>query len=351
MKSRSSNHSSAVQPLEFDLADDDDDDIRERPRGIPKSSSAVGRCAAGCVSVTATTVNVCHPICTILLAVVVAFLGLQVRMLQQQVLDEETAVEELQKQFAADHATQQDLDERVQKEHSLTLYQMAGTFTLLTCLITTFHIAQHLSNLHEAVVQRKIIAILWMSPIYSVTAFLSLVFPVAEEYLAVMKDCYEAYVIYTFLSFLIAVLGRGNRATAVSVLACHADHLAEPTRCLRRLYHPPPETDSTAKASAVLMECQILAMQFVLVRPVTSLAQFVAETATTGKNETDWEEEEENPWGYFKTADFFIAMIVNISICLAFNGLLKFYHAVQEDLQWCRTLSKFLAVKSIVFVT
>ena len=44
-------------------------------------------------------------------------------------------------------------------------------------------------------------------------------------------------------------------------------------------------------------------------------------------------------------------MVTNVSVFFAFNGLLKFYHAVQEDLLWCRPLSKFLAIKGVVFIT
>lgn len=40
------------------------------------------------------------------------------------------------------------------------------------------------------------IAILWMSPIYAVTSWFSLVFHAAEGYLAILKDGYEAYIIY-----------------------------------------------------------------------------------------------------------------------------------------------------------
>ena len=114
------------------------------------------------VSATSTTLHVCHPVATLALAGLVAVLGLQLRALQQQLHEDEAAMLTLQQQMAHDHAAQQDLGQRVQQEHSLTVYQMAGTFTLLTCLITTFHITQHLSNLREPVVQRKILAILWM---------------------------------------------------------------------------------------------------------------------------------------------------------------------------------------------
>jgi len=152
----------SMHPLEMD-EDEDDGIIQEGPMDTSISSSGGARgCAVGCRTFTVTTINVCHPLCTVALGLVVAFMGLQLRDLQQQVADDEVAMAALADEITKDQATQQDLGQRVEQEHSLTLYQMAGTFTLLTCLITTFHITQHLSNFHEAVVQRKILAILWM---------------------------------------------------------------------------------------------------------------------------------------------------------------------------------------------
>ena len=81
-------------------------------------------------------------------------------------------------------------------ENSFMVYQLAGTLTLLSCLISMWHMTAHLRKMQEPVVQRKILAILWMSPIYAVTSWFSLVFPPAEGYLAIIKDGYEAYIIY-----------------------------------------------------------------------------------------------------------------------------------------------------------
>ena len=77
------------------------------------------------------------------------------------------------------------------------VYQLAGTFTLLSCLISMWHMTAHLRKMNQPVIQRKILAILWMSPIYAVTSWFSLVFHSAEGYLAIIKDGYEAYIIYT----------------------------------------------------------------------------------------------------------------------------------------------------------
>jgi len=256
-------------------------------------------------------------------------------------------------------------------ENSFMVWQLAGTFTVLACLISMWHMTAHVRKFKRPFVQRKILAILWMSPIYGITSWLSLVFPQYEGYLAICKDFYEGYVIYQFLSFLISVLGRGDRATVVNVLAKHADHLEPPVRlcgCFRGKY---PAGDPRSLADAILMQCQVFTMQFVFFKPMTAIGLFTC--MKLGING-------DGPFDY-KCFPFWFKIIQNLSVFVAFSGLLKvsflfpllcvsfrsfsnssshvssilmhrkFYHAVQEDLGWCRPFSKFLCIKGIVFMT
>ena len=133
----------------------------------------------------------------------------------------------------------------------------------------------HLRSFRRPHVQRKILAILWMSPIYGITSWLSLVFPKFEGYLSILKDFYEAYVIYQFLSFLISVIGSGERALVVETLSKNTEHLDPPMRmfgwCRKKLTFDTPYQ----MADAVLLQCQVFAMQFVLFKPLTSISMFV----------------------------------------------------------------------------
>lgn len=211
-------------------------------------------------------------------------------------------------------------------ENSFMVYQLAGTFTLLSCLISMWHMTAHLRKLHQPDVQRKILAILWMSPIYAITSWFSLVFHSAEGYLAIIKDAYEAYVIYQFLSFLIAVLGKGDRNTVVDLLAKRADHLTPPFRfcacweicgcCPKRQRH---ETNKQL-ADEILLQCQVFAMQFVFFRPLTTTAMVVLQKLNYYGNA-------DSPMDY-RAPQFYIVIVQNLSIFIAFTGLLKFYHAV-----------------------
>lgn len=91
---------------------------------------------------------------------------------------------------------QRSTNDQFSMENSFMIWQLAGTFTLLSCLISMWHMSAHLRELNQPVIQRKILAILWMCPIYAITSWFSLVFPDTEGYLAIVKDSYEAYIIY-----------------------------------------------------------------------------------------------------------------------------------------------------------
>jgi len=99
-----------------------------------------------------------------------------------------------------------DTNQKFKNENDFLKYQLAGTFTLLSCLIALWHVSNHVRHMHNPNVQRRILAILWMVPVYASSSWLSLVFPHFREQLRVVRDCYEAYAVYTFFAFLCEVL-------------------------------------------------------------------------------------------------------------------------------------------------
>uniref|UniRef100_A0A7S2N547 Uncharacterized protein n=1 Tax=Helicotheca tamesis TaxID=374047 RepID=A0A7S2N547_9STRA len=237
------------------------------------------------------------------------------------------------------HEEVQKVNEDVSTQNTFIAYEFAGIFAVLGTLVFLWHMTSHLRALNEPFVQRKILAILWMCPIYSVTSWLGLVLVDAEPYLGMIKDFYEAYCIYTFLSFLIAVLGRGDRNAVVDMLANHADHMKPPIRLFGLLDGGKKyDDDPRAKAEAVLHQCQLFAMQFVLIRPLTSVALVIANALYTGSRD-------------YTSPQFYIILVINFSIFVAFSGLVKFYHLVREDLAWCNPFPKFLCIKGVVFMT
>ncbi|KAL3912763.1 MAG: hypothetical protein SGILL_006757 [Bacillariaceae sp.] len=262
-------------------------------------------------------------------------------------------------------------EDQFSMENNFMVYQLAGTFTLLSCLISMWHMGSHLRRMNEPAIQRKILAILWMCPIYAVTSWLSLVFPTSAGYLAILKDGYEAYIIYQFLSFCIAVLGKGDRNKVIDLLSKQVDHLTPPFRLFPCCCKPDYEDDRVL-ANAILTQCQAFTMQFVFWRPVT-VGQHILETRNSPfyfvacshaavcflisktianflLNKYEYYGLGDNAHDY-RAPQFYVTLIQNLSIFIAFAGLLKFYHAVDKDLEWCRPFAKFLCIKGVVFMT
>lgn len=123
----------------------------------------------------------------------------------------------------------------------------AGLFVFLAVPISLFGIVLHLNNYTDAVAQRYVIRIMWMVPIYSLTSWLALTFYGMAIYLDVVRECYEAYVIYSFTFYLIHVVGKNyeeGQEFASTSLACAAVLARKPVQahmmglkyCLRPWY-------------------------------------------------------------------------------------------------------------------
>jgi hypothetical protein len=186
------------------------------------------------------------------------------------------------------------------------------------------------------------------------------------------------------LSFCISVLGRGDRNAVVDMLARHADHLTTPVPrwclncCLRCCCRPARrghkhesssggggvlvvdddegERDEKKQlADSVLLQCQICAMQFVFLRPLLTATLFVLKKVNyhgpmfgrldihlfhdgddSDRNDDFGDDGVGSGGGLFdyRSPQFYIVILQNVSVFLAFSGLLNFYHAVQDDLSW-----------------
>lgn len=84
----------------------------------------------------------------------------------------------------------------------------------------------------------------------------------------------------------------------------------------------------------MLNQSQFFTMQFVFLRPLTTIAVIIADEY----HESRWDP---------SYPQIYINIVTNISIFFAFMGLLRFYHVVKEDLNWCHPFSKFMAIKGV----
>jgi Organic solute transporter Ostalpha len=83
---------------------------------------------------------------------------------------------------------------------------LAGLFCVLTLTVTLYEVALHLEYYSRPALQRHIIRILLMPPIYALDAWFCLRFANARTVLTPIRESYEAYTIYNFFMYLIRYL-------------------------------------------------------------------------------------------------------------------------------------------------
>ena len=92
----------------------------------------------------------------------------------------------------------------------------SGAFVLITLILSMKLIYDHLTNWYMPDVQKYVVRILLMVPIFAVQSWLSLRFRNARIYIDTLRDLYEALVIQSFMYYLMELLG--GEDTLVQVL-------------------------------------------------------------------------------------------------------------------------------------
>ncbi len=95
---------------------------------------------------------------------------------------------------------------------------VGGFFVMGAIAVSLWTILEHLISYTKPYLQRHIIRILWMVPIYAANAvsplhsnhfqWFALKFRSQAIYFDTLRECYEAYAIYNFLAFLLNYLRR-----------------------------------------------------------------------------------------------------------------------------------------------
>ena len=210
---------------------------------------------------------------------------------------------------------------------------LAGVFVWAALLITGHQIYQHLRYYSMPSEQKYIVRILFIVPIYALDCWLSLLFFKDNYYVYFdsIRDWYEAFVIYNFLALCYEYLGgEGNIMSEIR---------GRPIRS--SWYYGTCCLSGKTYTIGFLRFCKQATLQFCAVKPIMSVMTLFLEAV--GKySDGDW-----SPNGGY----LYITMIYNFSVSLALYGLLLFYQATKDMLSPYDPVAKFLAVKSVIFLT
>ncbi|KIX05698.1 uncharacterized protein Z518_03670 [Rhinocladiella mackenziei CBS 650.93] len=209
---------------------------------------------------------------------------------------------------------------------------LAGVASLVATLISLLSIWLQSKNYRKPLLQRYVVRILLMVPIYAASSWASIVSLKAAFYLDPLRDIYEALTIYTFLQLLVNFLG-GERSLIIMM------HGRTPVS------HPWPinlyfsKVDLSDPHTFLAIKRGIL--QYAWLKPILSVATIILKLTGTYQE------------GYIGLTSgyFWIGLLYNISVTLSLYSLAMFWVCTHQDLKPFRPMPKFLCIKLIIFAS
>ncbi|KAG8363990.1 hypothetical protein BUALT_Bualt19G0079800 [Buddleja alternifolia] len=203
--------------------------------------------------------------------------------------------------------------------------------TIGAMVLAIVHIYRHLLNYTEPTYQRYIVRIIFMVPVYALMSFLALVLDESAIYFNSIREIYEAWVIYNFLSLCLAWVG-GPGAVVINLTG----KVMKPNWCLMTCCFPPIPLDGR-----FIRRCKQGCLQFVILKPILVIVTFIL--YAKGK----YEDGNFNPMQSY----LYLTIIYTISYSVALYALALFYVACRDLLQPFNPVPKFIIIKSVVFLT
>ncbi|XP_022863834.1 transmembrane protein 184B isoform X1 [Olea europaea var. sylvestris] len=197
--------------------------------------------------------------------------------------------------------------------------------------LALLHIYRHLMNYTEPTYQRYIVRIIFMVPVYALMSFLSLIINKGAIYFNSIREVYEAWVIYNFLSLCLAWVG-GPGAVVLSL----SGKVLKPNWWSMTCCLPPVPLDGR-----FIRRCKQGCLQFVILKPILVAVTFIL--YAKGK----YEDGNFSPMQSY----LYLTIIYTISYSVALYALALFYVACRDLLQPFNPVPKFIIIKSVVFLT
>ncbi|CAG8570912.1 11969_t:CDS:10 [Dentiscutata heterogama] len=185
---------------------------------------------------------------------------------------------------------------------SATIRAVAGFFAITATLLSAISVWSHLKHYKKPLIQRYVVRIILMVPIYAVSSWISLTSTNAAFYVDCLRDMYEAFVIYCFFNLLVNYIG-GERALLTLL------HGRPPTSHLFPVNLFFKEMDVGDPYTFLFLKRGIL--QYVYIKPVLAISTMI-----------------------LKWSNMYDEGLIELT---------------NEDLKPYRPIPKFLCVKSVIF--
>lgn len=208
----------------------------------------------------------------------------------------------------------------------------AGVASLIATILSVISIFFQTKNYRKPLLQRYVVRILLMVPLYSIASWLSMISLKTAAFVDPIRDVYEAFTIYTFFQLLINFLD-GERALIIMT------HGREPIEHPWPMNHVLPRVDISDPYSFLGIKRGIL--QYAWLKPTLALAAVIMKATGTYKE------------GYLglDSGYFWSGLVYNVSMTICLYCLALFWVCMHQDLKPFRPVPKFLCIKLIIFAS
>ncbi|KAG0487116.1 hypothetical protein HPP92_009211 [Vanilla planifolia] len=229
-----------------------------------------------------------------------------------------------------------------------TAVVIGGIFALIAIVISLLLIFQHLKSYTNPAEQKWIICILLMVPVYAIESIISLWQPKISIVCDILRNCYEAFALYAFGSYLVSCLGGERRVNELLEKERTKHQLSE------QLLKREEESGKSHQYSFRGFFCNPSTLgedlykivkfgivQYMILKTLCSFLALLLEFfGVYGDGEFKWY------YGYP-----YITFVINFSQMWALYCLVQLYNVTHHMLEPIKPLAKFISFKAIVFAT
>jgi hypothetical protein len=207
---------------------------------------------------------------------------------------------------------------------------LTGILGIFSCVLSYYDMKGHAEHFTHPRLQRTTLRIMLMIPIYAILSWASIAWPHYAFFIATIRDTYESFVLYQFLTLLI--LYAGGETQLIVALSEKRYKGVHPAPCCLLPMFPLDKS--------FYVQCKRMVLQYALMKPITSfLALFGSLTGMYSETNYNWGSNF-YPW---------CLLANNIGLTWALWYLVVFHNETERELGYCRPMIKFMCIKSIIF--
>ncbi|KAI1836127.1 hypothetical protein DTO006G1_1315 [Penicillium roqueforti] len=224
--------------------------------------------------------------------------------------------------------------------HLLALL-MGGACAIIACLVSFALIMLHATHYSKPIEQRHIIRILFMVPVYSLVAWLSIFFYQDSVYFEVLGDCYEAFCISAFFSLMCHYIAPDLHSQKEYFRGIHPKEWLWPLNWFQktwggeRLWRTPRSglTWFNIVWVGVFQYC-VMRVLMTIVAVVTQAFGLYCEASLSPAFSHIW-----------------TIVIESVSVTIAMYCLIQFYQQTSQDIKQYQPFLKIVSIKLVIFLS